>query len=432
MSLAGTMQAPEVAASARRAGFRGPIQLPGDEGYDAARATWAGGIEQFPAVVAEALDAADVRAAVLAARAHRMPLAVQGTGHGTYVECDGGLLLRTSGLDAVHIDPERRIARVGAGAVWGQVIAAAEPFGLAPPAGSHAAVGVAGYTLGGGVGWLARKQGFGADNLVRAELVTADGKIVSASAGERPDLFWALRGAGRNFGVVTELEIRLAPVATVYGGTAFFGIERAHALLAAFRDLAPHHPDELTVNAVIARDRVGLRAVYLGDAESGRRALAPLLAAAGEPVEQSFREITYAETEGIGSTAPRQFELFAALPDDVLATAIHTVASGGADEIEVRHWGGATTRALGNGPVGHRHVPFSMTIAGTPAGAAALAARATGGSFLNFLHDESETERAYTRADYARLRELKRRYDPENRLGSTHNIAPAHAPALAA
>jgi FAD/FMN-containing dehydrogenase len=312
------------------------------------------------------------------------------------------------------------------------VIAAGAPFGLAPPSGLHATVGVAGYTLGGGVGWLSRKHGFAADNLLRAELVTADGRLITATAQQEPELFWALRGAGRNFGVVTALEIRLAPVPRVYAGTAVFPAARAHELLAAFRDLAPRHPDELTVTAVLSRvgpggkPLVGLRGVYLGDAEEGRRALRPLLEAAGTPLSQSFRQMRYADTEGLGSSAPRQFELFADLPDHLITAAIGAVACPGSDveEIEVRHWGGATARANDAGPVGHRHVPFSMTIAGSPTAPGPLAAHATGGSFLNFLHDTTKTDRAYTPADLARLRKLKRHYDPDNAFGRTHNIAP--------
>jgi len=410
--------------------FRGPVVVPGDDAYDTARATWAGGIDQRPAAVVEATGANDVRGAVVAAQDLGMALAVQGTGHGTLVPADGALLLNTRRMDGVLIDPDRRIARVGAGATWGRVIDAAAPFGLAPPSGSHASVGVAGYTLGGGVGWLARKHGFGADNLLRAEIVTADGRTRTVSAEHEPDLFWALRGAGRNFGVVTALEIRLAPVPRVYAGAATFPAERAQDLLAAYRELAPAFPDELMVNAVLRGDAAGIRAVYLGGAAEGARALQPLLAAAGTPAERSFREMTYAEAGGVGSTAPRNFELFEALPDPVIATAADAVAGGGADEIEVRTWGGATARSEGNGPVGHRDVPFSMTIAGPAEAAAPLAAHATGGSFLNFLHDTTATHRAYTAADFARLRALKRRYDPDNVFGRTHIIVPADGLAL--
>jgi hypothetical protein len=177
----------------------------------------------------------------------------------------------------------------------------------------------------------------------------------------------------------------------------------------------------------VARRSSGCASVYLGDAESGRRALLPLLEAAGIPLSASFRQMPYADTAVLGSTAPRQFELFADLPDHLITTAIDTIASPASDveEIELRHWGGATARANDAGPVGHRHVPFSMTVAGSPAPTAPLAAHATGGSFLNFLHDTTRTARAYTPADLHRLRKLKRHYDPDNVFGGTHNIAPA-------
>ncbi len=384
-------------ASMLRRDFRGPVHLTRDGSYGAARATWAAGIDQLPAVVAEALDPLDVRAAILAARTHDMPLAVQSTGHGTYVPCQAGLLLRTSRMDGVEIDPGRRIARVGAGTRWDKVIAAAAPYGLAPPSGSHATVGVAGYTLGG-------------------------------------DLFLALRGAGRNFGAVTALEIRLAPVAHVYGGTAAFPIARARELLAAFRELAPHHPDELTVRVVLSRNGpggqpvVGLRSVYLGGAEEGRRRLEPLLEAAGTPLSWSYRKMRYADTDGVGSTPPDQFALFAVLPDHLVTTAVARVTRSGSEveEIEIRHWGGATACAMDPGPVGHRAVPFSMTIAGSTLATGSLTAHATGGSFLNFSRDMSRTESAYTPADLARLRTLKRRCDPDNVFGRHSQLCPGH------
>ena len=195
-----------------RPAFHGPLHLPGEAAYDAHRATWSGSIDPRPAVVAEASTASDVRAAVLIAREHGLPFAVQATGHGTHVPADGGLLLKTSQMAEVLVDLDRRIARVGPGAQWGDVIAAAAPCGLAPVTGSSPTVGVAGFTLGGGVGWLSRKLGFAADNLLRVDIVTADGRLVRASANEHADLFWAVRGGGGNFGVVTALEFRLHPV----------------------------------------------------------------------------------------------------------------------------------------------------------------------------------------------------------------------------
>ena len=424
-----------------RACFRGPVHAPGDEHYDAQRAAFSPAIDAHPAVVAEALTPADVQNAVLIARQHDLRLAVQGTGHGTQVACDGALLLRTPRMAEVLVDPDRRIARIGAGARWSQVMEAAAPFGLAPITGSHATVGAAGYTLGGGVGWLSRRYGFAADSLLRAEVVSADGCLLHASADRHPDLFWALRGAGANFGVVTSMEIRLHPVARVYAGTALFPLAHARHAIARFRDLAAALPHELSVSMTLVRESSDPRAsgpallvrgCYAGDADDAVRALLPLWRAAGTPIADEFRSMTYAQTESIGATAPRQFELFADLPDALIASAVDAVTRPlGADAIEVRHWSGAIADAGPDaGPVGHRDVPFSMTIDGTADSLAALLPYATGGSFLNFLGDQARTPSAYTEADYARLRELKRAYDPHNVFGLTHNIPPADGDAM--
>ena len=171
------------------------VLLPGDTRYETERLSWHRTVDPRPAVIVEAATPQDVQAAVLSARLNDLPFTVQATGHGTLTPADGGLLLKTSRLAGVHVDPEHRIARVGPGARWSQVIDAAAPYGLAPLSGT-AAVGVAGYTLGGGAGWLSRKYGFAADSLLSAEVVTADGRQLTASAEEHPDLFWALRGGG--------------------------------------------------------------------------------------------------------------------------------------------------------------------------------------------------------------------------------------------
>lgn len=176
-------------------GFTGPVHLPGQNAYDELRRSLNPAVDARPALVAEAYGAADVRAALLAARAHGVPFAVQSTGHGTHAAGDGGVLVRTSPMVSVLVDPVRRTARVGPGARWSAVLAAAAPFGLAPLSGSAPSVGVTGYTLGGGLGWLARKHGFAADSVVRADVLLADGRHVTASAGSHPELFWALRGA---------------------------------------------------------------------------------------------------------------------------------------------------------------------------------------------------------------------------------------------
>jgi FAD/FMN-containing dehydrogenase len=389
--------------------FRGPVYLPGDQAYNAARATWNGALDQRPAVVAEALNARDVQAAVIAAREHGLPFAVQATGHGTHTACDGGLLLKTSLMAKVLVDPDRRVARVGPGARMGDVAAAAAPFGLAPVAGSNPTVGVAGFTLGGGFGPLARRFGYAADNLVRAYVVTADGDHLTATADRHDDLFWALRGGGGNFGVVTGLEIRLHAVDRVHASTAHFDVERAAATLAFYREWAPTQPRELTTSVVVTPASLAIRAHAIGGAE---RALAPLFAVAGPP-----REIE----PTVGGTPPRHFHLFRDLP---------TITGTTANAIEVRYWGGAMAEP--GGPVGHRDAPFSITVDGSAEAAAPLAARATGGSFLNFLHDTTRTHTAYTPHDYARLQDVKRAYDPDNVLALGHNIAPAMAMVRAA
>ncbi|MEN3284176.1 MAG: hypothetical protein V7607_5316 [Solirubrobacteraceae bacterium] len=417
----------EVAARRLSRGFRGRIHLPGDDGYDAQRATWSGALDQRPAIVAEAETPADVRAAVVTAQEHELALAVQATGHGTHVPADDGLLLKTSQMAEVLVDPDRRIARVGPGARWGDVIAASAPFGLAPLSGTSTTVGVAGYTLGGGLGWLSRKHGFAADSLLRADVVTADGAIVTANADRNADLLWALRGGGGNFGVVTSLELALHPVASVCAGTALFAFDRAGEVLARFREWTASQPDELTITVVLTRESVAIRGLYAGGAADAERALAPLWDRAGAPLSSTWRTMGYAETGTIGGTAPRHFELYEQLSDAVIADAVEAVTrvDAPADAVEVRHWGGAMARPDANaGPVGHRDVPFSIVVDGPTEAAAPLARHATGGSFLNFLKDPARTRSAYTSADYAALRELKRAYDPDNLFHAGHDIDP--------
>jgi FAD/FMN-containing dehydrogenase len=372
-------------------------------------------------MIVAATTPADVRNAVLTARERDVPFMVYATGHGGAMpEREDIVVATTSGMGGVLVDPDRRTAWVGPGTRWGDVIAAAAPFGLAPLSGTSPTVGVIGYTLGGGLGWLSRRYGFAADSVVRAEVVTADGSLRTVSADREPDLFWALRGAGANFGAVTGLEFRLHPVSTVYAGVATFPVDRAADVLAWYRDHVL--PDELTANIVLTKDSVAVRGMYAGAAEDARRALAPLWRVAGTPVTDGWHTMPYTESGTIGGTAPRQFHYLASLPDTVVTAAIDAVR-GDANAVEVRRWGGALSQ--GDSPVGHRDVPFSVLVDGPAESAAVVAAHATGGSFLNWLHDPARTHTAYTAADHARLRELKLAYDPENMFGLAKNIRPA-------
>jgi hypothetical protein len=239
--------------------------------------------------------------------------------------------------------------------------------------------------------------------------VTADGETLSASEQRRSGLFWALRGAGGNFGVATSLEFRLHALPTVFGGQASFDRGLAAHLLECFRQYAM--PDELNVSVVLTPEAVSLRGVYAGNADDAWRALAPLFLA--EPLHDSFREMPYSETATIGGTAPRHFELLRDLPVDALLDTAGTV--------EVKRWGGAIAR--GNTPAGHRRVPFSVTVDGEDI--RPLAPHVTGGSFLNFLKDTTRTHDAYAPGDLARLLELKRAYDPDNLFGVGHSLIAA-------
>ncbi|HZO67995.1 MAG TPA: FAD-binding oxidoreductase [Kribbellaceae bacterium] len=415
--------------------LRGAVHLPGTDEYDAQRVTLNPALDPRPALVAETVTPADVQHAVLAARQHDLPLAVQATGHGTMVPADGGVLVRTTAMAEVLVNPDRRIARVGPGARWADVIAAAAPFGLAPVSGSSLSVGVTGYTFGGGLGWLSRKYGLAAESLVRADLVTADGRLVTASADRNPDLFWAIRGGGGNFGIATALEFRLHPVSRVYAGTAYFPIARAAAVLERFGDWArAEQPDELGAAVIVQRSGPGIdepvvaiRGLYAGSAGDAVRALQPVWEVAGEPLLDRWEATDFTASGSIGGTAPRNFETLTDLQSGVVEDAIAAVTSPepGANAVEFRHWGGALARpGLDAGPAAHRDWQFSLTIDG-PDGL--FASYATGASFLNWLHDTSRTHTAFTSSDYALLRDLKRTWDPDNALGLTHNIAPATA-----
>src|SRR5215831_8460640 len=236
------------AAQALRAAIAGELFVRGDPGYDQARQAWNLAVDERPAVVVTAGSAADVVHAVRFARAQGMRIAPQGTGHGAepLEPLQGAMLLRTSRMRSVRIDPVSRTARADAGALWQDVTVPAGEHGLAALAGSSPNVGVTGYTLGGGIGWLARRYGLAANSVTAAELVTPDGRLLTANADHEPDLFWAVRGGGGSVGVVTALQMRLYPVRELYAGALFFPIQRAAQVLHAWRAWTDEVPDEVT------------------------------------------------------------------------------------------------------------------------------------------------------------------------------------------
>ena len=429
-----TIQHPQTsAASALRGAIAGAVHEPGDAGYDRHRRPLLAALDPRPELVVEARSTADVQAAVRAAREHDLPFSVQATGHGTYVPNDGGLLLKTTAMSSVFVDPDRQVVRVRPGTVWGDVLAATRPYGLAPLSGSSPAVGVTGYTLGGGMGWLARRHGFAADSVLSADLVTADGELLTVDADRHPDLFWAIRGGGGGFGVVTSLEFRVYPVAQVYGGISWFDVSRAGDALRAYRDWAAAAPDEMSSAVVLTtipdveampaelrgRRALGIKALYTGRADDAERLLRPLRLAAGPALVDGYRSMDYADA-AMGGTPARFFDFFPSLGDEVVDTVVAAAEAGSA--VEIRHYDGATARpGDGAGPVGHRGVPFSV-ILDTPAPEFVdpLRTHGIGGAFLNFLADTTRTAAAYTPAVYARLRSVKAAYDPAGFFGHGH------------
>ena len=228
-----------------RAGLRGTAHVPGEEGYDDASRAWNLAAHQAPALVVVAGGAADVMAAVRFARDAGMGVGVMATGHGVGAPCDGGVLINTSKMRGVRVDPVSRTARVEAGALWADVVHEAQPHGLGGLMGSTSHVGVVGYTMGGGFGWLGRKYGFNAASVREADVVTADGELVRLSAEDNPDLFWGLGGGGGNFGIVTSLKFDLYPVGTLYGGDIIYPMEKAAEVLDAYARWSADLPDEM-------------------------------------------------------------------------------------------------------------------------------------------------------------------------------------------
>lgn len=432
----------------------GTVVSPGDGRYETQRLSWHRTIDPRPAVIVEAASAADIAVAVRAAGEHDVALAVQSTGHGTLAPADGALLLRTTGLTGVEVDPRRRTARVRPGTLWSEVIEAAAPYGLAPLSGTPA-IGVVGYTLGGGAGWLSRAHGYAADNVVSAEVVTADGRRRTVSAEEHPDLFWALRGGGGAFAAVTGLEFRLYPVTEVCSGMTMYPVCRAAEVFRAYRDWAAGEPESLNTSVMImhvpaipqmpepVRGRRVLAIRAFGTGEDVAQRLRPLTEAAGEPLVGGFTTMSFAEAAAAAGDPPppmalrQHLDLLDDVPDaliDGLRAAADLEEAPDLMALELRHWGGAmATPPSGHGPVGHRDVPFSvLATAQAPDGDGAvravadvLAPYAHGGSFLNFHTDTTRTHAAYTAADHRRLTEVKRDWDPHQLFKPSHTIAPA-------
>ncbi|HEX6715178.1 MAG TPA: FAD-binding oxidoreductase [Thermoleophilaceae bacterium] len=448
--------------------LRGSVICPGDPGYDEARALWNAAHDRHPALIVQCAGSADVAAALRFARSEKLEVAVRGGGHSIpgFSGVDGGIVIDLSRMRGVLVDPVGKRAIVQGGATWRDVDVETQAHGLATTGGLVSTTGVGGFTLGGGIGWLMRRYGLAADNLVSADVVTADGEFVRASADENPELFWALRGGGGNFGVVTTFEFTLHEVGpTVAGGGIFYAGDDADAVLRAWREWLPSAPDELTtvVNLTTAppapfipeawhgKRVVAILGVYSGPVEEGLDALAPLRAIA-EPVADLFGPIPYLAMQSLIDALhpPGDGNYFKAhhmtdMPDEAIDALVsgHRSVTSPQNEIHVHDLRGAVARGpAGGSAFPHRDAPYVLNvIAKWPGGGegpehvawardlvGSMEPFGDGSAYVNFLGDSEDTDRlrsAYGEATYDRLVAAKDRWDPENVFHLNQNVRPS-------
>jgi hypothetical protein len=457
------------ALAALRATVRGQILVPGDEGYETSRLVWNKMIDRRPALIARCTGTADVIAAVNFAREHGLVTAVHGGGHGVagHATCDDGMMIDLSPMKGIHIDPQRRTARAQGGVTWGDLDHEAQVFGLAAPGGIVSTTGIAGLTLGGGYGWLRRKHGLSCDNLIAADVVTADGRLITASETEHTELFWALRGGGGNFGVVTSFEYRLHEVGpqVVFLGV-MYPIEQAAVLLPRWRDFMETAPDAFSGNAMFWTIPEGsgfppelynrgiffLPGVYAGSVEQGMRVIQPLRELA-EPLFDMTGAYPYTTVQSLfdwvspdGERLHYWKSLFLhQLDESTMTELMKWVLDRPVSSALVDLWWmtGAVGRvSAGETAIGDRSSPLTLVfntiwddpassdanIAWTRAFSQAMELYSPGGSYLNFPGFGEEGEVLVQRsfgANYARLAAVKAQYDPMNFFRLNQNIKPA-------
>ncbi|MBO9650199.1 MAG: FAD-binding oxidoreductase [Variovorax sp.] len=445
--------------------IKGGVLRLGDAAYDEARKIWNATVDRRPALIAKCTDDADVQAGIRFAAKHQMLLSVRGGGHhiaGNAV-AEGGLMLDMSGMKTVDVDAAKRTARVGAGALLSDFDKAAQAHGLATPLGINSTTGVAGLTLGGGFGWLSRRYGLTVDNLLSVDVVTADGTKRTASATSEPDLFWAMRGGGGNFGVATSFEFKLHPVGPeVYSGLVVYPFAQAQKVLRAWRDFNLTSPDELSVWTVMRKapplpflpesahgtEVVIFPLVYCGEMKNGEAAAAPVTKF-GDPIAVALGPNPYAGFQTVvdpllmpGSRNYWKSNNFSKLSDDALDMLIASVARlpGPQCEIFMAQLGGAMGRVKQSETAfPGRDANYIMNVHGRWSEPAdddkvrdwarrvfqEAAPHATASGYVNFLtEDEAARVEGSYGANYARLQTAKRKYDPDNLFRMNLNIAP--------
>ena len=434
------------------------LLFPGDAGWDDARRAWNLAVDQRPAAVALPETVDDVVAVVEHARLVGLKVAVQGTGHGAGAPLDGTLLVNTSRMAGVEIDPVARVARVAAGTVWGDVVDAAVEHGLTALHGSAPDVGVVGYSLGGGIGWLARKHGLSSSSVLSAEVVTANGEVVRADPETNAELFWALRGGGGSFGVVTEVEIALYPVSELYAGWLVWPAERAEEVLGAWAEWTREAPEEVTsVGRVLpippipempeplrGRQLVVVEAAYLGGESRGRELLAPLRELG--PEIDTFgmipaRALTELHRDPPGPVPGRGEGLMLdRLDADAARELVSAAAMDGTSpllSVEVRHLEGALGRPDPNGGalshLGAPYVMYAVGVAMSPEAVSAVDERVDAirsslapwlsrSAYFHFAERGVDKSALYPAGVYERLAGIRADVDPEGLFRARHTI----------
>jgi FAD/FMN-containing dehydrogenase len=439
-------------------GLSGPVLAPGDPGYDDARRVRNGLIDRYPAAIARCLHTADVADAVDFGRNEGLEISVRGGGHSVAGKAvtDGGLMIDLSLMKGVHVDHARSATRAAAGVTVGELDRANGAFGLATPSGVVSSTGIAGLTLGGGIAWLMGRHGMAVDNLLSAEVVLASGKVVTAGEDADPDLFWALRGGGGNFGVVTSFEYRTHPIVSVLGGPVLHPLAAAPQLFSFYREFAADLPDDLSTQAVFLHapdgsgaKLCGIAVCHAGDDAGRAEADVRPLRRFGAPAADMIQRMPYASMNtGVDWLAPAgalsywKSAFFSDLSDaavDVMTAAFERAPSE-LCALVVEDFHGAVTRVSPAATAyPHREPGFNLFLISqwsdpgqTDAGIAwaretfdALTPYMADRSYTNYLSaDDHGRVRAAYGANYDRLVECKRRYDPENLFRLNQNIDP--------
>ena len=447
----------EAAVEGFKAGLRGQLLRPGDDAYDEARKLWNGMFDRRPALIARCAGTADVMSAVNFARDNRLQAAVRGGGHSFpgHSVCDGGLVIDLSSMKGIRVDPATRTARAQPGVKWIEFDHETQAFGLATTGGTVSDTGIAGLTLGGGLGWLSSKYGLTVDNLISADVVTADGRFLTASATENQDLFWGLRGGSGNFGVVTSFEYQLHPVGpTILGGMVVHPLSKAKEVLRFYREFSKAAPDELTIYALLfnppdSETMVALICCYCGPLDKGEDVIRPVKSL-GPPVQDMLGPIPYTALQILtdaGFPAGSYYYTNGGFLEDLTDQAIEVFAEYAATKpsplsgVLIQTVCGAARRVASDAMAfPHRRFPYAPIIASQWLDAAdseknvgwardfwrALHAFGGGGVYVNDLsHDDGDRIRLAYGANYERLAALKKKYDPDNFFRLNPNIKPA-------